>query len=158
MAERWTAEGGPDEKTACGRGDRGGAVRLRGDEQVAGASGVASDLAVPPLGLGLAGDADRAVPTPQCLAEHERMGFVTVSDGAVKAAVQTRCGEYWPGDIARGGVPSRGENKKWRILPVGEVNDQRAACQGGYRRNAPWAGVSGSGLAYQRLRQSRWLN
>ena len=37
----------------------------------------------------------------QCLAEHERMGFVTVSDGAVKAAVQTRCGEYWPGDIAR---------------------------------------------------------
>ena len=36
-----------------------------------------------------------------------------------------------------GGVPSRGENKKWRILPVGEVNDQRAACQGGYRRNAP---------------------
>src|SRR5437867_2913473 len=67
MAERWTAEGGPDEKTACGRGDRAGAGRLRGYEQVAGASGVASDLAVPPLGLGLAGDADRAVPTPAVL-------------------------------------------------------------------------------------------
>src|SRR5438876_11733283 len=64
----------------------------------------------------------------------------------------SRCGDLI------GGVPSRGENKKWRILPVGEVNDQRAACQGGYRRNAPWAGVSGSGLEYLRLRQSRWVN
>jgi len=55
-------------------------------------------------------------------------------------------------------VPSDPENKKkyvtvvsrlvwkrkWRILPVEEVNHQPAACQGGHRRNAPWARVSGS--------------
>jgi hypothetical protein len=31
--------------------------------------------------------------------------------------------------------PASGEKEKWRILPVGEVHDQRAALQGGHRRN-----------------------
>jgi hypothetical protein len=35
------------------------------------------------------------------------------------------------------------EKEKWRILPVDEVDDQRAALAGGHRRNAPWARVSG---------------
>src|SRR2546425_1000885 len=44
----------------------------------------------------------------------------------------------------KAGVPSHVEKEKWRILPVGEEHDQRAACQGGHRRNAPWARVSAS--------------
>src|SRR5437867_13246019 len=43
----------------------------------------------------------------QCLAERERMGFVPVSGGPGTAAVQTRCGEYWSGDIARQEVCQR---------------------------------------------------
>ena len=43
-----------------------------------------------------------------------------------------------------GGVSSRVEKEKWRILPVGEVHDQPAALPGGHRRNAPWGKVSGS--------------
>jgi hypothetical protein len=44
----------------------------------------------------------------------------------------------------RGSCPGSGGKEKWRILPVGEVDDQPAACLGGYRRNAPWARVSAS--------------
>ena len=40
--------------------------------------------------------------------------------------------------------PGSGGKEKWRILPVGEVHDQRAALQGGHRRNTPWARVSAS--------------
>jgi hypothetical protein len=44
-----------------------------------------------------------------------------------------------------GSCPGSGGKEKWRILPVGEVHDQHAACQGGNRRNAPWGrGVSKS--------------
>jgi hypothetical protein len=39
------------------------------------------------------------------------------------------------------------EKEKWRILPVGEVLDQHAACQGGHWRNAPWTNVSGKPAA-----------
>src|SRR5712691_9979583 len=48
--------------------------------------------------------------------------------------------------------------EKWRILPVGEVNNQPAACQGGHRRNAPWARVSGRRPERMRSRESRWAN
>ena len=41
-----------------------------------------------------------------------------------------------------GSCPESGGKEKWRILPVGEVHDQRAALQGGHRRNTPWARVS----------------
>src|SRR5437773_8503874 len=37
----------------------------------------------------------------------------------------------------RGGVPIHVEKEKWRILPVGDVDDQPAALAGGHRRNAP---------------------
>ena len=39
--------------------------------------------------------------------------------------------------------PSCGK-ETWRILPVGEVHHQHAACQGGHRRNTPWRRVSAS--------------
>jgi hypothetical protein len=48
--------------------------------------------------------------------------------------------------------------KKWRILPVGEVHDQRAAWQGGHRRNAPWARVSGRRQDRWRVTGSRWAS
>ncbi len=51
--------------------------------------------------------------------------------------------------------PGSGGKERWRILPVGAVNNQRAAWQGGYRRNAPWARVSGSPRERRSLRQSR---
>src|SRR5438309_6639165 len=40
--------------------------------------------------------------------------------------------------------PVSGGKEKWHILPVGEVHDEHTACQGGDRRNAPWARVSAS--------------
>jgi 5-methylthioadenosine/S-adenosylhomocysteine deaminase len=46
--------------------------------------------------------------------------------------------------IIHGSCPGSGGKEKWRILPVGEVHDQRAALQGGHRRNTPWARVSAS--------------
>jgi sugar lactone lactonase YvrE len=45
--------------------------------------------------------------------------------------------------------------RKWRILPVEEVNHQPAACQGGHRRNAPWARVSGSPSGCMRSNRQR---
>src|SRR5437762_3736002 len=38
--------------------------------------------------------------------------------------------------------PASGGKEKWRILPVGEVHDQRAALQGGHWRNKLCARVS----------------
>ena len=54
-----------------------------------------------------------------------------------------------------GGVPYHVEKEKWRILPVGEVHDQRAALQGGHRRNTPWARVSASQSERMSLSPSR---
>jgi O-methyltransferase len=54
--------------------------------------------------------------------------------------------------------PGSGGKEKWRILPVGAVNDQRAAWQGGHRRNAPWARVSASQSERMSLRPSRSAN
>jgi hypothetical protein len=51
-----------------------------------------------------------------------------------------RNGRSWP----RPPCPGSGGKEKWRILPVGEVNDQPAALVGGHRRNAPWGSVSAS--------------
>jgi hypothetical protein len=53
------------------------------------------------------------------------------------------------------GVPYHVEKEKWRILPVGEVHDQRAALQGGHRRNTPWARVSASQSERMSLSPSR---
>src|SRR5438132_12290782 len=39
-----------------------------------------------------------------------------------------------------------------------EVNDQRAAWQGGHRRNAPWAKVPGSRPLRMTSSESRWAN
>src|SRR5262249_49455085 len=41
----------------------------------------------------------------------------------------------------RWSCPVSGGKERWRIVPVGAVIDQRAAWQGGYQRNAPWARV-----------------
>jgi len=51
--------------------------------------------------------------------------------------------------------PGSGGKEKWRILPVGEVHDQRAALQGGHRRNTPWARVSASQSKRMSLSPSR---
>jgi hypothetical protein len=54
--------------------------------------------------------------------------------------------------------PGSGGKEKWRILPVGEVHDQRAALQGGHRRNTPWARVSASQSERMSVSPSRWAN
>ena len=59
------------------------------------------------------------------------------------APKQVRFG--WPSSTARSvprWCPHSCGKEKWRVLPVGEVHDQHAACQGGRRRNAPWGRVS----------------
>jgi hypothetical protein len=45
--------------------------------------------------------------------------------------------------LQAGSCPESAGKEKWRILPVGEVHDQRAALQGGHRRHTPWQGYQG---------------
>src|SRR5437016_3790546 len=48
--------------------------------------------------------------------------------------------------LSRNGASEKpGAVQEWRILPVGEVNDQPTACEGGHQRNAQWQKISARG-------------
>src|SRR2546426_818436 len=85
-------------------------------------------------------------PSPKC--RHTSVG--TTRD---VVAVPKYC--YKRNDDHERSCPGSGGKEKWHILPVGEVHDQHTACQGGDRRNAPWARVSASRSERMSLNPSR---